>query len=281
MTASALRPTPSSEPSAVAPRLPLRTWFAMYTRLHAVQGSWNYELLVGPGIGFAAEPALRKLPGAEPGQPYRDALARQSRYFNAHPYLTALAVGALARAELDRVPPEKIERFRTALCGPLGSVGDRLVWAGWLPCCSALALLAYGLGASAAMVVLLFLVIYNLGHLGLRAWGLSEGWKHGMRVAVALGSPVLRHGPPHLARVTALVGGLALPLAVERVLGPDLAVPARGDGIFAWSALPYAVAVVVAVLGAALISRLHGSVPGWRIALAALAALSLYSTLRW
>ena len=73
----------------------------------------------------------------------------RARYFNAHPYLAALAIGALARAELDQVPPARIERFRSALCGPLGSVGDRLVWASWLPGCSLIALLIFGLGASA------------------------------------------------------------------------------------------------------------------------------------
>ena len=48
-------------------------------------------------------------------------------------YLASVAVGALARAELSGVNPAHIERFRTALCGPLGSVGDRLVWAGSTP----------------------------------------------------------------------------------------------------------------------------------------------------
>jgi len=78
-------------------------------------------------------------------------MTRQSAYFNAHPYLAAVAVGALARAELAGVPPERIERFRTALSGPLGSVGDRLVWAGWLPFCSLVALVAFGVINAAAV----------------------------------------------------------------------------------------------------------------------------------
>ena len=36
--------------------------------------------------------------------------------------------------------------------------------------------------------------IYNAGHIALRAWGLSAGLDHGMRVASALGGPVLRRG---------------------------------------------------------------------------------------
>jgi PTS system mannose-specific IID component len=238
----------------------------MLMRLLAIQGSWNYELLLGTGIGFCAEPALRGLPGGTDGAAYHDALARQSRYFNAHPYLAAIAVGALVRAELEGQPPAQIERFRTALCGPLGSVGDRLVWAGWLPFCSFLALTAYGLGAGPITTLLIFLVVYNVGHLGLRAWGLSVGWRHGMRVATALGNPVLRQGPTHIARVAALLAGVAIPLTVSRVIEPGRGL-LEGTGIAA------------AGLAAVLIA-LHGRVDGWRVALGALAALALYAVVR-
>ncbi|MFI5310586.1 MAG: PTS system mannose/fructose/sorbose family transporter subunit IID, partial [Gemmatimonadales bacterium] len=154
------------------PVLPFRTRAAMFVRLFAVQGSWNYETMLGNGIAFAVEPALRLLPGGKHGPAYRAALARQGGYFNAHPYLASVAVGALARAELDGEAADRIERFRTASCGPLGSVGDRLVWAGLLPACSLLALVAYGLGAPPTGVVLLFLGSFNAGHVALRAWGL-------------------------------------------------------------------------------------------------------------
>ena len=160
------------------------------------------------------------LPGGIHTPAFHEALARESRYFNAHPYLASVAVGALARAELDGADPERIERFRTALCGPLGSVGDRLVWAGWLPFCSLASLAVFGLGASPVAVVALFLVLYNVGHLGLRIWGLNTGWKHGLRVASALGNPVLRRGPQQIGRVAALATGIAIPLALGRIIGP-------------------------------------------------------------
>ena len=56
--------------------LPLRIKAAMYFRLLALQGSWNYETLLGTGVGFVMEPALRLLPGGLDGQAYRAALAR-------------------------------------------------------------------------------------------------------------------------------------------------------------------------------------------------------------
>jgi PTS system mannose-specific IID component len=241
----------------------------MLTRSLAIQGSWNYELMIGNGIGFCLEPVLRRLPGGMGGPAYRAALARETAYFNSHPYLATLAIGALARAELDQVDPTRIERFRSALCGPLGSVGDRLVWASWLPACSLIALLIFGLGASAAGVAIGFLALYNLGHLALRDWGLREGWRHGMRVASALGHPVLQHGPRYIGRAAAVFGGLALPLAVHRAIG-------GGEPL---SPVPVGVAVATPLVAVVLV-RLHGRAEGWRVVLLLLAIFVLYSVVR-
>lgn len=248
------------------PTLPWYTRLAMLVRLFGVQGVWNYETMLGNGMAFAMEPALRRLPGGRGGELYRAAMTRHSGYFNAHPYLAAVAVGALARAELDGVPAAQIERFRVAAPGPLGSVGDRLIWAGWLPLCSAVALLGFGLGMSPAGVVLLFLVSYNVGHVALRVWGLNAGWSTGLRMAQALGNPVLRNGPPHVARATALVAGIALPVAAQAILGPGRVLL---GGVLA------AVAV-----GALLVTRLQGKFEGWRLAIYVLAAFLLYSVVR-
>ncbi len=238
----------------------------MLVRLLGIQSAWNYETMLGNGIAFALEPALRHLPGGRGGEAYRAAIARHSGYFNAHPYLASVAVGALARAELDGVPAAQIERFRVAAPGPLGSVGDRLIWAGWLPLCSALALLAFGLGATPGQVLLLFLGLYNIGHLGLRIWGLHAGWAHGLRVAQALGNPILRQGPPHVARALALAAGIALPVAAQKLLG---------EGRVLLGGVLAAVA-----LGALLVTRLQGRFEGWRLAIYVLAAFLLYSVVR-
>jgi PTS system mannose-specific IID component len=246
--------------------IPMRTRLAMFVRLLAIQGAWNYETLLGNGIGFCVEPALRLLPGGQEGPAYRAALARQSQYFNAHPYMAAVAVGALARAELEGEPPARIERFRTALCGPLGSVGDRLVWAAWLPACSVAALAAFGFGVGTAGVMLVFLGTYNAGHMALRAWGLSAGLDHGMRVASALGGPVLRHGPAHLAQAAALIGGIALPLALDQVIGPGRAL--------------FGIVLGGVALGGFILGRLHGRAEGWKIAIGLLVLFVLYSVAR-
>lgn len=246
--------------------LPVHTQAAMLLRMLAIQGAWNYETLLGNGIGFAMEPALRLLPGGVHSPRFKEAMARQSKYFNAHPYLASVAVGALARAELDGELPAKIERLRTALAGPLGSVGDRLVWASWLPFCSLLALTVYGFGGGAGAVLGTFLGVFNVGHIALRVWGLRAGWKHGMRVAQALGNPVLRRGPDVIAPFAAFVAGLGVPLAMLRVIGPGRTL--------------LGIVLVGAALGAVLIVRLQGKVEGWRLALGVLSLLILVSVVR-
>lgn len=258
---------PETAPRAVASTgsaAPVRAGavVATFVRLFAVQGSWNYETMLGNGIAFCMMPLLRDLPEER----YHAALARQARYFNAHPYLAAVAVGALARAELDREDPARIDRFRTALCGPLGSMGDQLVWAGWLPLCSLIALGAFALGAGPLAVVCIFLGIYNVGHVALRAWGLRVGLRRGMRIAPALASPLLREGPAALARISAVLAGLILPLALQRIIGPGRVL---AGGV-----------AVVAVVGAVILARFGARATGWRAALGLLAVFVLYSVAR-
>ena len=264
MTGTVPPAAPITSRTAAVAALPLATRLEIISRLFAVQASWNYEILIGNGIGFCVEPALRLLPGGAGGEAYRNALARQSQYFNAHPYLSSFAVGALARAELEGQPPARIERFRTALCGPLGSVGDRLVWVGLLPTCSFASLFLFGLGVSPLPCVLTFLLLYNAGHVALRLWGLQMGWENGLGVAVALGHPILREGPVWLARAGTFLAGAAVPLTIMRIVdgggmprtGVTLAIAAAGAGALVW---------------------FHGRVEGWRLALlAGFAALVLF-----
>lgn len=265
MTSGSVPPSaPMSATTISDASLPFATRLAIITRLFAIQASWNYEIMIGNGIGFCVEPALRLLPGGKGGEAYREALARQSRYFNAHPYLSSFAVGALARAELEQQPPARIDRFRTALCPPLGSVGDQLVWVGLLPNCSFVALFLFGIGASPLVCVLVFLLLYNAGHVALRLWGLQMGWEKGLAVASALAHPILREGPVWLARSGTLLAGAAVPLTVMRLVDGG-GLPRTG------------ITLLTAAAGAGALAWFHGRVEGWRLALlAGFAALVLF-----
>lgn len=218
-------------------------------RLFAVQGSYNYERLLGLGVGVAEEPLLRDLADGK----YRPAVARGAHFFNAHPYLIGLAVGAAARAEHEGASPDQIERLRETLCGPLGSVGDRLVWAGWLPFLSALAMVTVALGGG-WIAVAAFLVVYNIGHVALRWWALKAGWTHGTRVSIALHHPVLQKATTVLGSAMALAVGFALPITAQYLAG----------AFDSWTRLALAAVAVVAFL----MLRLRGDrLNGLRLAL--------------
>ena len=235
-------------------------------RLFTVQGSWNYERMMGVGAGVAEEALLRDLPGGATGTAYRSAVARGARYFNAHPYLAGLAVGATARAEHEGAPPEQIERLRTALCGPLGSVGDRLVWAGWLPFTAGLAVagVALGLGWPA---VLGFLIVYNAGHVALRSWALRQGWLRGLKVAAALQAPWLQRAGRLAGPGMALGTGVCLPLAAVWLAG----------AFEPWARIALA---AFAAAGLLLLRALPGHVSGLRLGLG-LVAVALVAGWVW
>ena len=87
--------------------------------------------------------------------------------------------------------PEVVERFKSAVRGSLGSLGDRLIWAGFRPLCVLLALTAFMLGAGWFLVSAGFLILYNVGHIATRVWAMRFGLRHGKRLGEKLrGVPV-------------------------------------------------------------------------------------------
>ncbi|HET7599585.1 MAG TPA: PTS system mannose/fructose/sorbose family transporter subunit IID, partial [Gemmatimonadales bacterium] len=54
---------------------------AALLRLFAIQGTWNYERMLGVGMGYAAEPLLRDLRSVDPSR-HPEAVARSAEFFN-------------------------------------------------------------------------------------------------------------------------------------------------------------------------------------------------------
>jgi PTS system mannose-specific IID component len=157
-----------------------------FVRSFLIQGSWNYHTMIGSGFAFAMLPGLRRLFSENPEQ--MDAsVRRHSEHFNAHPYLCNVALGAALRLEADGADPETVRRFKLAVRGPLGSLGDSLVWATWLPGVSVAAMGLFWLGLPPWMVVAFFLTVYNVAHIGLRTWGFRAGLRDGLDVGRGLG----------------------------------------------------------------------------------------------
>ncbi len=182
-------------------------------RSFLVQGSWNYETLIGTGFAFTLIPLLRFL-HPDDAVARRDALRRHSSVFNSHPYLAPLAIGAVARLEADGADPAMMERFKSALRGSLGSLGDRLVWSAWRPASILLGLVLLLAGAAWWVPVVAFLLVYNAFHLVLRAWGLRTGVESGIEVGKVLRSVPFEGIISWIGNAGAMLGGAALVLAI-------------------------------------------------------------------
>jgi PTS system mannose-specific IID component len=184
-------------------------WRALL-RLLAVQGTWNYERMLGVGMGYAAEPLLEDLKTVDPVR-HSEAVVRSTEFFNCNPYLAGLALGATARAEYEAVPGLQITRLRTALCSPLGALGDELFWTGVVPALVGVALAAVVLGAGWWAIGGL-LVVYNLFRLGTGVWALRTGYAAGMKVGSAIGASWLPRAVVRIGPVAGFTVGLATPL---------------------------------------------------------------------
>jgi PTS system mannose-specific IID component len=186
----------------------------VFFRSFTIQGSWNYRTLIGNGFAFSLLPVLRSIYGQDP-EALRRAVARHRTIFNSHPYLVGVALGAVARLEMEGAEVRTIDRFKAAIRGPLGSIGDGLVWAAWRPLCLITGLVLYYAGLRWAWVAIVFLGLYNAGHLALRIWGFEIGFRHGRDV----GERLRRARLARIQKATARAGAFGLGLLVPVLLG--------------------------------------------------------------
>jgi PTS system mannose-specific IID component len=180
----------------------------VWLRTLLVQASFSFDRMIGVGTAWAIQPLLRDLPPDR----YRQAMCRATQFFNAHPYLAGMAIGALARVEHQNLPEDTIARLRQALVSPLGSVGDKLIWAGLMPASVGVGLIVGALASPLAGAIT-FLVLYNTGHFTLRTWALREGWHNGRDVSRSLTARGIQRGLRLAGPVGALAVGLAIPIA--------------------------------------------------------------------
>lgn len=211
---------------------------AILLRSFLVQGSWNYETLIGTGFAFTLLPALRLL-YVDDAEGLRRAVERHASLFNSHPYLAPVAAGAVARLEADGVDPHTVERFKGAMRGSLGSLGDQLFWSAWRPASLLLALALLLAGAAWWVGLSVFLLLYNVLHLGIRAWGLRVGAEAGLEVGKVLRAAPLQELARRAADVGAVLCGFTVVLPLAPLSGDPLhAVPVAGAaGLGLWLGL--------------------------------------------
>jgi mannose/fructose/N-acetylgalactosamine-specific phosphotransferase system component IID len=151
----------------------------VFRRALLIQSSWSYERMQSLGFAFAIEPVLRKL---YPDQAeYESRLWIHLEYFNTQPYLASFILGAVIRMEEDRTigrnVREDVSSLKAALMAPLGALGDTFFWGALKPFAAVVAVALLMTGHWWAP--LLYLLFYNICHVGLRVGMLFWGYRSG------------------------------------------------------------------------------------------------------
>jgi mannose PTS system EIID component len=157
----------------------IRDLLAAFGRAFLLQASWNFERMQTAGFAFAIEPVLKKL-YPDPAE-YESRVKLHLEYFNTQPYFASFILGAAIRLEQDRAtgknPAADVGGLKAALMAPLGALGDSYFWGALKPMAAIAAVALLMTGSWWAPI--LFLVLFNAWHLGLRMgmlfWGYASG----------------------------------------------------------------------------------------------------------
>lgn len=205
-------------------KLPLAVLIRVLLRSFLVQASWNFERLQNVGFMYVVAPALRAL--------YRDdelvnAYSRHMEYFNTHPYLASPVIGTVLKLETQRASGdlEKVDvaDFKKMVMAPYAAMGDAFFWGGLRPLSACTALFFAAKGSLWAPAV--FLLLFNIGHLGYRFFGIF----HGYRLGVGVVQVIQRHRLPDLAlkakeTTVVMLGGLCAYLSTLELGRDDIPV---------------------------------------------------------
>ncbi|HEX8433959.1 PTS system mannose/fructose/sorbose family transporter subunit IID [Archangium sp.] len=201
--------------SGVSPPLTRGVLLRVFLRSLFLQASWNPQGMQNLGLAYALYPALERLYPEQ--QALETAVRRHLVFFNTHPYVAAAIVGGVLyheqRIARGEEPPDKVVAFKAALMGPLAALGDGFFWLSLKPATGAVC--AALVPVLAAWAALLFLFLYNLVHLTLRARLYLLGLSLGDRLVEAVARANLPTRGAKLRAVgAACAGGLAAWLAV-------------------------------------------------------------------
>ncbi len=198
--------------------------FSVLLRSFFIQTVWNFKSLLAVGLCFALIPIGKRV--CKNKQEMKAFLNRHLSFFNAHPYFSAYALGAIARLEeayamqeLDEV--EKINRFKNAIIGPLGAVGDQFFWATVKPTSLIIGITGIAVFEDVRLKlasIAIMLIVYNVPHLYIRAKGLWQGYQEGFEIYKTLRMEHFRR----LKSFYALIGSIALGVFIGYTISMEL-----------------------------------------------------------
>ena len=169
-----------------------------FTRSFFLQVVWNFERYLSYGVAFVLLPVLKKIyPSSEERA---QALSRHLEYFNTHPYMASFVLGAVIKMEEEKqqLPrskqkqkEEEISALKVGMMGPIAAMGDNLFWATIRPYCGLIAVTlvlshSFQVKGQYWVIPLLFILVYNVAHIGIRVMGFAQGYRQSDQVVLAL-----------------------------------------------------------------------------------------------
>lgn len=153
-----------------------RTLNKMAWRSMFLQASFNYERMQAGGWLYSILPGLQKIHKNK--QDLSTSMKHNLEFFNCHPFLITFVMGIILSLEQKKADVQTIRSLRVAAMGPLGGIGDAIFWFTLLP-------IAAGVGANLALEgsiagPIIFLLMFNIVHLGLRFWLMHWSYKTGV-----------------------------------------------------------------------------------------------------
>ncbi len=162
-----------------------------------LQASFNYERMQACGWLYSLLPGLKKI--HKDKADLSTAMKDHMEFFNTHPFLVTFIMGVVTAMEEAKENRNTIRAIKVATMGPLGGIGDALFWLTALPICA-------GIGVSLAMQgsiagPIIFLVLFNAVHFGLRFGLMHYGYNTGTKAIKAL-----KENTKHVAHAASILG---------------------------------------------------------------------------
>jgi len=197
--------------------IPLRVRRKVWFRQFLLQGCWNYEGMQNVGFAYSILPALRDRYEGRPEELSRG-LKRHLEFFNTHPAMAAVILGAAIRLEervaAGKADPRAVGTFKVGLMGSLGAIGDSFFWGALKPMASAAGAILALVHPLLGIATLLFL--YNSSHLALRFRGFAAGMEGEESAVRFLKDAGLTGRTEDRKMIAAILGGAYAGVVVSR-----------------------------------------------------------------
>lgn len=163
-------------------------FISVLIRSFFIQSVWNYKSLLSLGFCFSMLPMAKFLYKNDKDK-INAFIKRHLGFINGHPFFLSFALGVTMRLEEEikqgNGDEEKLVKFKEALIGPLGAIGDQIFWASVKPATFTLGVLGFFLieNINLRLTFLCVLaILYNAPHLYIRVVGIIKGYQEGFSI---------------------------------------------------------------------------------------------------